>query len=53
MSTALTWIWRLLLLAIVAYGVWGIWWQNVLLESINANLIQLLDYAQLEPALLE
>jgi hypothetical protein len=53
MGNALLWIWRLLLLAILAYGVWGIWWQNVQLESINANLLQLLDYADLGPASIE
>jgi hypothetical protein len=43
------WVWRVLLIAILAYGVWGIWWQNVQLESINANLLQLLDYVEFEP----
>jgi hypothetical protein len=53
MGASLLWIWRVLLLAILAYGVWGIWWQNVQLESINVNLLQLLDYLEFEPEFLE
>jgi hypothetical protein len=49
MSASLLWAWRVLLIAVLAYGVWGIWWQNVQLESINANLLQLLDYVEFEP----
>jgi hypothetical protein len=53
MAAALLWTWRILLLAVVAYGVWGVWWQNVQLENIDANLIQMLDYLELEPKLVE
>lgn len=37
------WIWRALMLGIVAFGVWGIWWQNVQLENLNDAMLDLLD----------
>jgi hypothetical protein len=49
MSTAIHWIWRLLITALLAYGVWGIWWQTVQLENLNANIVELLQSIDLEP----
>lgn len=37
------WLWRFALLAVVAYGVWGIWWQNVQLEALNNAMLDLID----------
>lgn len=48
MSSMVLWIWRLFLTVIVAYGVWGIWWQTVQLESLNANIVELLQALDLE-----
>jgi hypothetical protein len=53
MSNALHWVWRLLLTAIVAYGVWGIWWQTVQLENLNANIVELLQLLDPEPRALQ
>ena len=33
--------------AMVAFGVWGIWWQTVQLEVLNAELIQLVESIEL------
>jgi hypothetical protein len=53
MAAALTWIWRILLLATVAYGVWGIWWQTVLLGEIEDRIVDLIDTIQLGAAPIE
>ena len=43
MGRVMLWGWRVLMLAIVAFGVWGIWWQNVQLEDLNDAMLDLLD----------
>ncbi len=48
MGNVMVWLWRLVTTAIVAFGVWGIWWQTVQLEVLNAELLELLDYIAFE-----
>ena len=38
------WIWRVVNTALIAFGVWGLWWQAVQLEVMNGELINLIDY---------
>ena len=43
MSSAMVWIWRVIMTVIVAFGVWGVWWQAAQLELLNAELIRFVD----------
>ena len=44
MGNAMVWLWRLVTTAILAIGVWGIYWQALQLEILNAQVVELVDY---------
>jgi len=48
MENVILWLWRLMITVIIAFGVWGIWWQTVQLEALNGELIELIDDIRLE-----
>jgi hypothetical protein len=48
MGNAMQWLWRITILALVAWGTWGIWWQATLLEEVNAELVVLVDLLALD-----
>jgi hypothetical protein len=44
LSAAALWLWRLANTALLAAGVWILWRQTVQLETLNQQLLDLLDY---------
>ncbi len=41
---AALWLWRLANTALLAAGVWVLWQQSQQLETLNSELLDLLDY---------
>ena len=44
MSAIALWVWRLLNTALLAFGVWVLWQQAIQLQTLNGELINLVDY---------
>jgi len=53
MGNLMHWAWRGMVLAILAWGVWGIWWQATLTEAMNDNLANFIDLIAIEYGLNE